>query len=257
MVELLRQLRRFLTSMDARAWTSFAVSLVMIAFVVLMFLFGRDWLGLEEQGRLAEFMDRVAVSPFAVLGVVALYVLLALTGFPQFLLLAATVFAFGPLLGAVYAWIATMISATFTFGLGHFLGGGMVKRLAGTRAQPMIALLARRGVLASALVRVVPSAPFIVVNAAGGAAHIPLWKFWLGSGIGFIPKILLVATIGAFAPSGAVMQDGMQGVADFFTSRDPRHLMVLAAAILAWLGFLLLMRRIYVGMRRRSDRERG
>lgn len=252
MVEFLRQMVRFLNSMDAKAITSLSVSIILLVFVVLMFFFGQQWLHLNNDGELTQIMARAAQSPWALVGVVSVFALLALTGFPQILLITATVIAFGPRSGALYAWIATMCSATLTFGLGHFLGGRWVRRLGGERVQRTIRFIGNHGILASGLIRVVPSAPFIVVNAAAGAAHIPMWKFWTGTGIGVIPKILLVALLGALAPDADVFKQGVGGLVDFFTSREPRDLAIITAIIVGWLGFLLLIRWIYRRMRRRE-----
>lgn len=135
MVEFLRRLGRFLNEMDAKAITSFAVSIILLVFVVLMFLFGKGWLNLQEDGAVMDLMARAADSPWALVGVISVFSLLALTAFPQILLITVTVIAFGPKTGALYAWIATMASATLTFGMGHFLGGRWVLRLGGERVQ--------------------------------------------------------------------------------------------------------------------------
>lgn len=250
MVEFLRQLGRFLNSMDAKAITSLAVSLSLLIFVVLMFVFGQQWLRLNDDGALLTLMARAADSPWAIIGVISVFSLLALTGFPQILLFTATIIAFGPRTGAIYAWIATMISATLTFGMGHFLGGRWIRRLGGDRVQRTIDFIGGHGILASGLVRVVPSAPFIVVNAAAGAAHIPMWKFWTGTGIGIIPKILLVALLGILAPDADVLKDGVGGLVDFFTSRKPADLALVALIVTGWVGFLLAMRWVYKRIRR-------
>lgn len=253
MFAFVRELARFLNNMDAKAMTSLCVSITLLAFVVLMFIYGETWLSLDEDGKLTEMLLKAAAHPWALLGVVSVYVLLALTGFPQIVLFTVTVIVFGPQTGAIYAWAATMVSATFTFGLGHALGGTWVKRFGGERVHSTIGFLGRHGILASGLVRVVPSAPFIVVNAAAGAAHIPLWKFWTGTGIGIIPKIALIAVIGAVAPSQAVLKQGVSGVVAFFTSREPHDLAIMALIIPAWLGLLLATRWIYLRMRRRDE----
>jgi uncharacterized membrane protein YdjX (TVP38/TMEM64 family) len=253
MSAFLRRLGGFLNTMDAKAMTSLAVSLILLVFVVLMFVYGQRWLHLSDDAAVAELMSNAAGSPAALVGVIAVYTLLALTGFPQILLYAATVIAFGAQVGALYCWIGTMASATFTFGLGHFLGGRWVKRLGGDRAQTTIDFLGRHGVLASALIRLVPSAPFIAVNAAAGAAHIPLWKYWTGTSIGIVPKIVLIAVIGAMTPDQAALQEGVKGVLDFFTSRDPRNLALLAILIPGWLGLLLTARWYYLRLRRRDQ----
>ena len=252
---MIRRLGTFLNNMDARAVTSLGVSIVLLIFVILMFVYGQQWLNLEDEGALKEIMDRAYSSPWAVVGVISVYVLLALTGFPQILLITVTVLTFGPRNGAVYSWIATMVSATFTFGLGHMLGGAWVRRFGGERVQRTIGFLSRHGILASALVRVVPSAPFIVVNSAAGAAHIPMWKFWTGTGLGIIPKILLVAALGALAPDQAVLEDGVSGVLAFFSSREPRDLAILGLIITIWLAFLLFVRWIYLRMRRKDHED--
>lgn len=253
MVEFLRRLGRFLNSMDAKAITSLAVSVVLLVFVILMFLYGQQWLHLNDDTALMQALIRAADSPWAILGVISVYSLLALTGFPQILLFTATIIVFGARTGAVYCWIATMASATLTFGIGHFLGGRWIKRIGGERMQRSINFLSHRGILASALIRVIPSGPFIVVNATAGAAHIPLWKFWAGTGVGIVPKILLVAILRVLAPSADVLKQDMTGVVAFFTSREPRDLAILALILVAWLGFLLLVRWLY---RRLRSRER-
>jgi phospholipase D1/2 len=53
--------------------------------------------------------------------------------------------------------------------------------------------LARRGVLAIVTVRVVPVAPFTVINLVAGASHIRFRDFLLGSVLGLTPGIFAVA----------------------------------------------------------------
>lgn len=249
MVEFLRRLGRFLTSMDAKAITSLAVSLFLLAFVIVMLAYGQQWLNLEQDGELSRLLMKAAESRWAVLGVISIFAFLALTGFPQIGLITVTVIVFGPKNGAIYSWIATMVSATLTFALGHFLGGRWVNRIGSDRVQRTIDFIGRHGVVASGLVRVVPSAPFIVVNAAAGAAHIALWKYWTGTGIGIIPKIALIAVLSAFFPDPNALQLEMDNLLSFFTSRDPRDLGLIVLVIVGWLAFLLLMRWVYRRLR--------
>jgi uncharacterized membrane protein YdjX (TVP38/TMEM64 family) len=247
-----KDLGRFLTSMDAKAAVSLIASTVLFFFILFMFFFGQKWLNLEDQEQLKQLLFAASQSDWAAPIVVSIFVVLALTGFPQFLLIAATVFTFGARDGAFYSWLATMISATFTFGLGHWFGGQFVKRFGGERAQTVIDFIGRHGIVASGLIRVVPSGPFIVVNAAAGAAHIPLWKYWAGTSVGILPKILIVAALGALAPDQHTLSQGIEGIYEFFTSREPKELAILTALIFVWLGFLLLVRWIYYAMRRRD-----
>lgn len=248
----LRDLGRFLTTMDAKAATSLAVSVVLLFFVFFMFFYGRRWLNLDDQDQLNTLLFSASQSPWAVPIVIAVFVVVSLTGFPQIWLIAATVLVFGARDGAAYSWLATMISSTVSFGLGHWYGGRFLKRFADERLASTIEFIGRHGILASGLIRVVPSAPFIVVNAAAGAAHIPLWKYWAGTSVGIVPKILLVAALSRLAPDHRSFSDGVQGILAFFLSRKPADIALLAAVIAGWLGFLLFVRWIYEGMRQRD-----
>jgi phospholipase D1/2 len=53
--------------------------------------------------------------------------------------------------------------------------------------------LARKGLVAIAVIRLLPIAPFSVVNAVAGASHIRLREFLLGTALGMFPGI--VATV--------------------------------------------------------------
>lgn len=239
MFSLFKMIGRFVNNMDARAWTSLLVSLSLLAFVIIMALYGREWLGLS-QVKVQDMMTRIAESPFAIVGVISVFALLALTGFPQLLLIAGTVAVFGPQQGGIYSWIATMVSATLTFSLGHMFGASFVKKLSAGRMNKMVGMLQRHGILTTMMVRWTPSAPFIVVNSIAGAARISIVKFWIGTGIGIIPKIIFIAAF-----TGQVDE-----VMKFFTNRDPQHLVLIVALIVAWLGFLLFVRWLYMRMRR-------
>ncbi len=241
---------RFLTSMDAKAGTSLLVSVALLLFLVFLFVFGESSALLAEGGAVRVFLADLAGSPWAVFAVMAAFALLALIGAPQFVLIGVTVSIFGPRDGAIYAWAATMASATLTFAIGHFLGAGWLERM-GERVTMLVAFLGRHGILASALIRVVPSAPFIVVNAAAGAARIPLWKYWAGSGVGIVPKIALVAALGAVAsadgPGGAAPGEG--AISAFLAHWGWKDLVLLLVIIGLWLVFIMFVRRLYLRLR--------
>jgi uncharacterized membrane protein YdjX (TVP38/TMEM64 family) len=79
-----------------------------------------------------------------------------------------------------------------------------------------------------------------------------LWKYWAGTGVGIVPKIVLVVALGSLAPDQHSFSDGIKGILEFFLSREPRDLALLAAIVGGWLGFLLFVRSIYKWLRRRD-----
>ena len=84
-------------------------------------------------------------------------------------LIAAAVVAFGPWLGGAYSWVGTMVSACIGFALGRVFGGRLLREYGGEGVNRFIGLIGRNGLLASLVVRLVPAAPFVAVNMAGGA----------------------------------------------------------------------------------------
>jgi len=57
-------------------------------------------------------------------------------------------------------------------------------------------LVGRNGVMASLVVRLVPFAPFVMVNIAGGVTSMSWAAFAFGTGVGILPKIAVIAFAG-------------------------------------------------------------
>ena len=116
---------------------------------------------------------------------------LALTvAVPLIFLTLVAVVAFGPVAGFACAMAGALVGAAASYGVGWFLGRDVVRRLAGERINQLSQRLARRGVLAGSAVRLVPVAPFAVVNMVAGASHIRLRDLLLGTAIGMTPATL-------------------------------------------------------------------
>jgi phosphatidylserine/phosphatidylglycerophosphate/cardiolipin synthase-like enzyme/uncharacterized membrane protein YdjX (TVP38/TMEM64 family) len=176
-----------------------------------------DWLNAET---LEQAKALVQGSPAAPLWILGAYLLASLVALPITLVIVVTVLALGPVPGFVYGLIGSLSGAALTYGIGHALGRDAVRRLAGSRLNSLSRRLARRGLLAVLAVRVIPVAPFTVVNLVAGASHIRLPHFLLGTLLGMAPGILAVT----------LFADRMYAAA-----RDPSAmtLALLAAAMLA------------------------
>ena len=191
-----------------------------------------DWLQVDA---LVAAANAIAALPAAPALVIGAYVVGGLAMVPVTALVAATVLVFGPLLGPAYALAGATASAATTYALGRVLGRDLVRRLAGKRLNRLSRQLARRGLLAMAAVRLVPIAPFTVVNLVAGASHIRARDFVLGTLIGLTPGI--VAT--------AVFTDGLLAA---IRDPGPGAFAVLAAIIAAIaLAARLVRRRLRAG----------
>jgi uncharacterized membrane protein YdjX (TVP38/TMEM64 family) len=213
----------FLSNMDAKAWRTLAISFVLFGGVGLVFLFGAQVLGFNGEATVERWLG-AASGPWALPMAVAAFAVLAFLGVPQFMLIAAAVVAFGPVTGFAYSWIGTMVSALVGFYLGRLAGARTLATFSGEGLRQFVDLVGRNGFFASLIVRLVPSAPFIVVNMAAGVTPMRVFDFVAGTGLGIIPKIALTAFAGN---SLARVMKGQGG---------PSHIVGLVAIAAIWLA---------------------
>ena len=219
----------FILNMEGRRWRALLVTLALFAAVAALFAVGKSQLGLAAEDRLELWLNGFSDSPWGLVATVAVFVVAAFIGVPQFILIAACVVAFGPWFGFAYSWIATVVSAAVTYWLGRGPTARAVERFGGRTAGRMTRFVGQNAFYASFMIRNVPSAPFIVVNMAFGAARASFTGFLAGCALGVLPKTALVAFFGGSFMS-AVSGDGI------WTSA------ILAGVALAWLALMLGVR---------------
>ncbi len=181
---------------DSPTWRSLAGAFVTFGGVGLVFLFGARLIGLDGAAAARGWLAAAAHSPWSLPATVAIFAALAFLGAPQVVLIAAAIFALGPSAGMIDSWAGTMVSSLIGFWLGRRFGASLLRGWGGARVGRIVDLIARNGFLASLLIRLAPTAPFIFVNMAAGVAGVGLFDFVAGAAIGVIPKIALTALAG-------------------------------------------------------------
>jgi uncharacterized membrane protein YdjX (TVP38/TMEM64 family) len=68
-----------------------------------------------------------------------------------------------------------------------------VRRYAGEKLNRISKALARRGILTVVVLRLVPVAPFVIINAVAGASRISFRDFAVGTLLGMAPGMLGIA----------------------------------------------------------------
>lgn len=188
--------------MDKQAFRALAVLLAMFMIVILLIVVGGEMLSLPESD-FHRFFKAIEDSGFGLPLTILTFVLAAFLGAPQWALIAGVVVAFGPLSGGLYAWIATMVSASLDFWLGRWMGAERLRRYGGGLVNRIIRVVRRNGFVTSLAVRFVPTGPFVLVNMAAGVSHMKFLSFFLGTALGIIPKIAIVALVGQGLISGS------------------------------------------------------
>jgi len=146
--------------------------------------------------RIAQLAGAPVDNPWVPLLVVAAYTPASIVLFPRPLITLFSVLALGPLVGFECSFTGAMISAAVTFLGGRRLDRALVRRLAGRRLSRVSRFLYHRGTLAMAAVRLVPLAPFAVVNVVAGAMGVRARCFLAGTALGLLPGTLVATLFG-------------------------------------------------------------
>ncbi|MDD2605046.1 MAG: VTT domain-containing protein [Desulfobacteraceae bacterium] len=188
-----------------------------------------DLIDLEALRAMAAWIHQ---QPLAPLLVAAAYVLGGLVALPVTLISIATVVVFGAWLGFLYALAGSWLSAMAVFSLGRWLGRDLVRRLAGSLLNRLSRKLSASGLLAVITVRIVPVAPFSVVNLIAGVSEIRWGDFALGTLLGMLPGVVAIVVLA-------------DRIAESLRHPDLTHVTILMAAI-ALIGLALAALRRWV-----------
>lgn len=130
------------------------------------------------------------LSPSVAIG----YVLLAsVVAVPLGAIIVLAAFAFGPWGGMLYTLAGATLGAIISYAIGRYLGREGLRLFAGERINQISLRLAERGVLAVIVIRMLPIAPFAIVNMIAGMSHLRIRDFILGTIIGLLPGTVLIA----------------------------------------------------------------
>jgi uncharacterized membrane protein YdjX (TVP38/TMEM64 family) len=185
--------------------------------------------------RVQSILAPVTESHWAALWVVGIYVAGGLAAFPVLALILATAATFGPWLGFAYALLGVVASALVTFFVGAGLGRNAMQSLLGSRWDQVRKAIDRRGILALAAVRLVPVAPFTLVNLAAGACAISVFDYIAATLIGMLPGLVAISALG-------------HRITALLTDLSVQNIGLVALCIAGWLGLALgaqiLVRRL-------------
>jgi uncharacterized membrane protein YdjX (TVP38/TMEM64 family) len=146
--------------------------------------------------QIGPMLQSLAAEPWAPLLVIGVYIVGGLIAFPVLILIAATAAAFGPALGLTYAATGSLASALVTYAIGLAIGRDTLRAVIGPRLKRVQRRIVSGGVLAIAAIRLLPIAPFTVVNLVAGASDIRIGPFVAGTILGMAPGWIMMSALG-------------------------------------------------------------
>jgi uncharacterized membrane protein YdjX (TVP38/TMEM64 family) len=165
--------------------------------LIMVFMFGLAaawrWTPLHDLvdlNTLKSWAGSLPDSKVASFWMIGAFLLGGITAFPVTVLILATAYAFDAWPAIIYSLVGCIVSAIFLYSIGRQLGRKNVVRFAGKRLNRMNRLISKHGALAVAAVRMIPVAPYSLVNLAAGAVRVPFRDFVLGTFLGMTPGVI-------------------------------------------------------------------
>jgi uncharacterized membrane protein YdjX (TVP38/TMEM64 family) len=179
-------------------------------------------------------------EPWAPMLVIGVYLVAGLLAFPVLVLIAATAATFGPVTGFAYAAAGSLASAVVTYAVGALLGRETLRDFIGPRLSRIRNRIARGGVLAVAAIRLVPLAPFTVVNLVAGASEIRLGAYVAGTVLGMLPGLIVMSALG-------------HQIMRILTSPSLGDFAMLIGAVLVWIGIAIGVQLMFLKLGKQAS----
>jgi len=143
--------------------------------------------------QLSSLVDLLKNNELAWLYVSAAYIFGSVLVVPITALITLTLLIYGSIKGIAFSLLGATVSGAITYWLGRNMGRKTVRRLAGDKLNRISKRLGKSGVFSTFIIRLMPIAPYSIVNIVAGATHIRFRDFILGTALGLLPGILAIA----------------------------------------------------------------
>lgn len=184
---------------DDRSRSRLRIYVVLTVVVLLALTAAWQWTPLSEYAQprlIARALRGMVDSPWLPVILIGVYVLSNAIMFPITVLCLATILALGTHPGLMYATLGSLVAALVTYAIGRRYGAKQVNKLGIRSVDRLSESLRKGGVVQVTILRLLPLAPFSIVNVMAGAARVRVIPFAVGTILGMLPGNLVFTAFG-------------------------------------------------------------
>ena len=176
-------------------WIVVIAAVVLVAAAVLIWRYSplAEWASAD---RITVWMEQFKGSVWAPLIVIGVFVIGGLIAFPLTLLITAAAVLFEPWIAIATSLAGALASAATLYAIGRLLVGNLIRTAFGAQVETIRRALENRGVVAVATIRMMPIAPFTLVNLAAGSIAVRLRDYLIGTALGVLPGTVALTVFG-------------------------------------------------------------
>jgi phospholipase D1/2 len=220
----------------SRAWVFVVIGVVIVG-LGLLWKF-TPLAELVQPAKLAARLESFGSTPWGPVAMLALFTIGGFVMVPLLALLTATALVFEPPVSIAVALIGALLNASAIYFTAAKLIRNWAQRSFGPAIERVRQALSSRGVLAVAMIRMVPVAPFTLVNLAAGTIGIPFRDYLFGTFLGLAPGTVLICVFGG-------------ELKDLLRDPSPGRIIAVVSIAVAWILLSLGIQRL---VSRRSTR---
>ncbi len=206
-----------------------ALAFILLLTAVWMFA-GPTLSAFFTEENLTAYMQEAETSPLTPLIVMSIYIVGGLVFFPVMALNLITAIIFGPLYGMLYGFLGSLSSASVTYAIGRLIHRKTYNffRKATDKVKDYAA---RGGIAGMTLIRMIPIAPYTLVNMAFGITGIPYFSYIISTAFGLAPGIVAKSILG-----GAIKS--------LWKNPEPKVIVYTIGALCLWIGMIFATNKI-------------
>ncbi|MCB5186750.1 VTT domain-containing protein [Methylobacillus caricis] len=177
--------------------------------------------------KIVPLLEQVRNTAWAFPAGMAAYVVGTLIFFPHVVMTGTVVIVFAPLEAFLVAMLGSLISVSIGWAAGLGLGQQSLQAVLGRHAGKISQYAKNGGVVGLTLLRLMPIAPFTVVNLVLGMMKVPYMTLLIATVLGLLPGTLVSVFIG-------------QSAVELFKHPEPRNFFLVGIGLGLWILVIVL-----------------